>query len=136
MEKLGKHVRSTDLIYRGYGTGKSDFLLWRKEDEIGVSGFGGDIITNPPYKFAQEFCEKAIELTGNKVAMFLKLTFLEGQKRKKFFEKYPPKKIYVYSSRRKCALNGDFDSTGSSAAAYAWFVWEKGFVGKPTVEWI
>jgi hypothetical protein len=33
-------------------------------------------------------------------------------------------------------LNGDFDNTGSSAAAYAWFVWEKGCKTKPTIEWI
>jgi hypothetical protein len=129
IKKQGKEVVSTDLIARGYGGCNVDFL---KQE----SGYGCDIITNPPYKYAQEFCEKAIELTSNKVAMFLKLTFLEGQKRKKFFEKYPPKTVYVYSSRRKCALNGNFDTTGSSAVAYAWFIWVKGYTGKPTIEWI
>lgn len=129
MKKLGKEVISTDLIARGYGGAGEDFL---KQS----SGYDCDIITNPPYKYAQEFCEKALELTGNKVAMFLKLTFLEGQKRKKFFDKYPPKTVYVYSSRRKCALNGSFETTGSSAAAYAWFVWEKGFRDAPVIKWI
>lgn len=57
--------------------------------------------------------------------MFLKLTFLEGKARKELFKKYPPKVVYVSSSRLKCALIGDFNNTGSSAAAYAWFVWEK-----------
>jgi len=129
MAKLGKVVHSSDLVDRGYGVHGIDFLLKR-------GGYDGDIITNPPYKYAQEFCEKAIELTNNKVAMFLKLTFLEGQKRKKFFEKYPPKKVYVFSQRQKCAINGDFENTGSSAAAYAWFLWEKGFTGEPIIKWI
>lgn len=129
MKEEGKEVISTDLFAYGYGGMGVDFLEQK-------SGYGCDIITNPPYKVAQEFCEKAIELTGNKVAMFLKLTFLEGQKRKKFFEKYPPRTVYVYSARRKCALNGEFDATGSSAAAYAWFIWEKGFVGNPIIKWI
>lgn len=135
MEKYAKTIISEDLVYRGYGQGGVDFLK-------STGKFDGDIITNPPYKYAQEFVEKSLELINNsevadlKVAMFLKLTFLEGQKRKKFFEKYPPEIIYVYSSRRKCALNGKFDETGSSAAAYAWFIWRKSFSGEPTIKWI
>lgn len=51
-----------------------------------------DIITNPPYKFAREFVEKALEVVadGQKVAMFLKLTFLEGQARRELFRRCPP----------------------------------------------
>jgi hypothetical protein len=33
------------------------------------------------------------------------------------------------------AMNGDFDKYGSSAAAYAWFIWEKGYKGETTVKW-
>ena len=46
---------------------------------------------------------------GNRLALFLKVQFLEGKKRKELFSKYPPKVIYVSSSRIKCAKNGDFD---------------------------
>lgn len=130
MEREGKLVYSSDLIDRNYGDEIGDFLNWKTSYPI------GDIITNPPYKYAQEFVEKAIELTNNKVAMFLKLTFLEGQKRKKLFEKYPPKTVYVFSQRQKCAINGDFANTGSSAACYAWFVWEKGYTGETIIKWI
>lgn len=125
---LGK---ATDLIDRGYGIGNIDFLL--ESDN-----WHGDIITNPPYKYAELFVENALNLIpiGNKVAMFLKLTFLEGKARKKMFFKNPPKIIYVSSSRLKCALNGEFDKIGSSAAAYAWYVWQKGFQGYPIIKWI
>ena len=75
-------------------------------------------------------------MDGTKIAMFLKLTFLEGQKRQELFQKYPPKRIHVYSSRIKCAKNGVFEGVGSSAVCYAWFVWEKGYNGKPTLSWI
>lgn len=130
-QKAGKHVYSTDIVDRGYGIGQIDFLnndiFWQ-----------GDIITNPPYSLALEFCQQGIKKLqpGRKMAMFLKLTFLEGQKRKKFFEVTPPCTVYVYSSRRKCALNGDFASVGSSVACYAWFVWKKGYVGPTVVKWI
>lgn len=35
--------------------------------------------------------------------------------------------------------NADFEGMkqgGGSAVAYAWFVWEKGFNGRPVIEWI
>lgn len=126
----GYRVRSSDIVNRGCG----DVLDFLAMDNV---VWHGDIITNPPYKFASEFVEKALSIIddGNKVAMFLKLTFLEGKARKKLFRKYPPKVVYVASGRIKCAMNGDFDSFGSSAAAYAWFIWEKGYKGEPVIRW-
>lgn len=130
--KAGKLNLATDLIDRNYGDGIRDFL----DENIG--GYIGDIVTNPPYKYAKEFVEKALEIIseGSKVCMFLKVTFLEGKGRKVFFKKNPPKTIYICSGRIPCAKNGDFDKYPSSAVAYAWYVWEKGYKGKPTVEWI
>ena len=91
-----------------------------------------------PYKYAQKFVENAMDVLadGHKLAMFLKLTFLEGNARKRLFEKYPPKCIYVDSRRALCAKNGEFEKYPSSAVAYAWYVWEKGFTGDPKIKWI
>lgn len=126
----GYQVVSRDLIDRGYGS-VADFLSKDNTE------WNGDIVTNPPYKYAQEFVEKALEIIpeGHKVAMFLKLQFLEGKHRRMLFESMPPKCVWVSSSRLKCAMNGDFDSVGGSATAYAWFVWEKGFSGDPIIKW-
>ena len=132
LKKRGYYVKSTDLIDRGYGIGGVDFLQCTEKHN-------GDIITNPPYKYAQAFVEKAMELIpeGNRVAMFLKLTFLESKNRREMFNKYPPECIYVSSSRLQCALGGDFEKykTTSTAVAYAWFIWRKGFRGEPKVRW-
>ena len=89
----GHNVKASDIVDHGYeGTEIIDFLKVTKEDIKG--DFSRDIVTNPPYKYAKEFVEKALELTpdSGKVAMFLKLTFLEGKARRELFEKYPPKK--------------------------------------------
>lgn len=137
LKKAGYKVKSSDLIDRGYnGTEILDFLNVKKADI--QNDFSRDIITNPPYKFAKEFVEHSLDISmdSTKIAMFLKLTFLEGKARRKMFEKYPPKTIYVFSSRVKCAKNGDFESLGGSAVCYAWFVWEKGFKGDPIIKWI
>lgn len=129
--KKGYNVRSTDLIDRGYGEGSVDFLSW-------TTPWDGDIATNPPYKYASEFVAHALDLIpkGNKVVMFLKLTFAEGKQRKDFFKQHPPKTIYVSSSRIACAKNGDFEAlTSGSAVAYAWWVWEKGYDGITEMRW-
>ena len=133
LEGHGHDVRNSDVVDRmGGGVELLDFIDGQLEE------WEGDIITNPPYSFAQEFVERALEVVrdGGKVAMFLKLTFLEGKKRKGMFAKHPPKRVYVFSSRIACAKGGDFRSTQSSAVAYAWFVWEKGFRGNPVINWL
>lgn len=133
LEQHGYYVLSTDLVYRGFGVVTPfNFLTDTLKD------FNGDIITNPPYKYALAFVKKALNVVkpGRKVAIFLKLQFLEGKSRKQFFIENPPKTIYVSSSRLKCAKNGEFEKIGSSAVAYAWFVWEKGFKGDTVVKWI
>lgn len=133
LESRGYRVYSSDLIYRGYGAGGIDFFDTTEK-------FDGDIITNPPYRFAQQFVEHALDIVTDKhkVVMFLKLQFLEGKSRRKLFEENPPKYIYVSSSRLMCAKNGDFaglTKMGGSAVAYAWFVWEKGYKGDPIIRW-
>ena len=84
--EFGYDVVSTDLIDRGYG-GVQDFF---KADTI-PDGCKC-ILTNPPYKYALEFVEKALSIIpkGKKVAMFLKLTFLEGKARRSLFRSTPP----------------------------------------------
>lgn len=134
LKKHGHFVISTDLINRGYGKGEIDFLTAGRplmEDTLAI-------VTNPPYRYATEFVRHALEIMhdGEYVCMFLKLTFLEGKERRKLFDKSPPLKVLVFSERIKCAKNGDFGSVGASAVAYAWFVWRKGYKGKPTVSWI
>lgn len=125
---LGK---ATDLIDRGYGKGGVDFLQQNESWE-------GDIVTNPPYKYAQQFIEKSLETvnSGRKVAMFLRIQFLEGKSRGKMFAKYPPKIIYVSRTRLKCAIGGNFDAITGSATCYAWYVWEKGYTGDTIIKWI
>lgn len=134
----GYRVRSTDIVDRGYCDEIVDFLSVSPN----ITDLTYDILTNPPYKYAMEFVLKALELLqpGCKCYMFLKLTFLEGKGRyKDLFSKYPPKKVLVFSERVLCAKNADFEGMkqgGGSAVAYAWFVWEKGFNGKPIIKWI
>lgn len=87
----GYEVKSSDLVDRGYpGTEQMNFLTIEKKDLL--HEIPRDIITNPPYKYAKEFVKKAIDVSeyGAKIAMFLKLTFLESKGRRSLFEGCPP----------------------------------------------
>jgi len=130
MQNKGITVYSSDLINRGFGDVYNFLSTENKE-------WKGHIVTNPPYKYAKEFIEKSLSIIsdGCLIAMFMPIRYLEGKARKKLFQSYPPKTIYVSSSRLKCAINGNFDAMKGSAISYAWFVWQKGFKGNTTLKW-
>ena len=125
-----------DLYDHGFGQAGHDFL--KRIEPVSC-----DIVTNPPYAQAQEFVEHAISLLtpGRKLAMFLRLVFLETKARRQLFDKYPPVRVYVASERLGCAPEGEFLTRKNgelywpSAVAYAWFIWEKGYKGPTTLHW-
>ena len=132
-------IVSTDLIQREerFGIpiqGGVDFLtheFHRKFDNI---------ITNPPFNLAQEFIEKALELSNDKVIMFAKIQLLEGNKRRELFDNTPLKYVYVFSKRVNPLRNGEeLDEKGkpwSSTMCFAWFIWEHDYEGEPIIRWL
>lgn len=131
MQEMGHTVVSTDLVDRGFGIGGIDFL---KDTYFHTLKYDL-IVMNPPFKHAQEFIERSLKLAPV-VCCFLRLTFLESQKRYLFFKENPPSKILVFSDRVPSAINADFENINHSAIAYCWIVWEKDFNGKTELDWI
>lgn len=123
-------IYATDLYDRGYGKSGVDFI---KHDFKGWKC--NNIITNPPYSLAQDFIEKALQVTTDKVAMLLKLQFLEGAKRYDMFKSTPFKKILVFSKRLTLSRNG-VKQKNSGMICFAWFIWEHGYAENPTIDWI
>jgi hypothetical protein len=56
-------------------------------------------------------------------------------KRYEFFKKYPPRKVYVFSSRLKIYKNG-IKTSNSTMMCFAWFIWGKSYAGETTIGWI
>lgn len=96
------------------------------------------IITNPPYKHAQELAELALQHTTDRVCVFLRLAFLEGRKRSAWMEGSPLARVWVLPDRVNCVpghlLNQPQRNGGK--VAYAWFVWEHGHSGPPHIGWL
>lgn len=129
--KHNLHHRSSDLIDRGYGEVGVDFF---EQNEV----HHGDILTNPPYKYAVEFCKKGLDLVedGRHVLMLMRVQFLEGSRRKPFLKSGNLKYVYISSARVRVAKGGDFIKYDTpSANCYAWFVFQKGYTGEPIVRW-
>jgi hypothetical protein len=122
--KEGYRVYSTDLIDRGYGDDHFDFL--NKYDE----NFD-NIITNPPFKISTKFTLHAIRSAKKKVAIFQKLTFLEGKERRdKLFSLNMLERVYVFSARQ------GFGNHKGGMLAFAWFVFNKEYTGNPEIIFI
>lgn len=129
LEKAGYVVVSSDIREDEtvYGNKGVDIF----NDNIMVA----NIITNPPYFCAKEIIEKSLELTTNKVAMLLKLSFLESTNRYEFFKNSPLKTVYVFCKRVNPVPEGVVLKS-SGTIAYAWYIWEHGYEGKPQIKWI
>lgn len=150
LAELGHFVYSSDIVYRGHRHGGIDFLKsgmapLPKADltKEGVVKSIPCILTNPPYKYATEFVEHAMEILpkGSPAIMLLKTTALEGKGRwERLYSKGYLKAVYQFSERLLCAKNGDFEGMkagGGSAVSYAWFIFANdGKNDPPQIYWI
>ena len=141
--ELGHDVCASDIVNRGYGNTDVDFL----SDLLPLPKFSHlnnwCILTNPPYKYATQFIEHALEILpkGAPAIMLLKTTALEGKGRyEKLYKKGYLKAVYQFSERLLCAKNGNFKEMqegGGSAVSYAWFVFaDDGKNNPPQIYWI
>lgn len=128
LESNGNNVSSSDLYNRGFGEAGVDFLQSKRRSN--------NIITNPPYNSAQKFVEKGVELAGSKLALLLRLAFLEGAHRSRtIFSDCPPSRVWVFSERITFYPSGA-QVKGSGTTAYAWFVWDRQHTGQTELGWI
>jgi hypothetical protein len=131
----------TDIKDRGYANEE-----WHLE--YGLDFFADDypydeadwIIMNPPYGVIEPFTIRALDIAKKGVIMLGRLQFLEGEGRfEKILQFNPPTDVYVYVDRIQCWKDG-LKPDGSSAQAYAWFVWDRtksnDILVEPKVHWI
>jgi hypothetical protein len=106
-------IRTTDIE-----TG-TDFLVETRKVEC--------IVTNPPYKLAQEFIEQAITLADH-VAMLLRCDFDHAKTRQHLFGPGFAKKL-ILTKRIKWFE----DSKGSPSFNHSWYIWDRSHQGPPTL---
>ena len=126
------------MVDRGFGIGGVDFLndqhiqkYYKKFDNI---------ITNPPFKYGKEFVAQSKKVARNKVCIFHTTTFISGVRRYDMWQdaEFPLRTMYQFSGRVSFKRNGILDQEVPAGGwiSWAWFVFEKGYAGKPTLQWI
>ena len=93
------------------------------------------IITNPPFRLAEQFIDRARAVAGVGCAMLVRSTFLEGVGRyERLFSLIPPTIVAPFAERVPM-VKGRCDRAASTATAYSWLVWVHGMAPQP-VQWI
>lgn len=125
LRAAGHTVYATDLVERGCADSESrvDFLF-----EQAPAFHVGAIVTNPPYALAKPFVAHAITLSIPKVAMLLRLAFLEGSGRSSILDGGLLARVHIFRNRLpRMHRHGWTGKQTSSSIAFAWFVWELGW---------
>jgi hypothetical protein len=129
LRAAGCEVWSTDLV--DYGSPDQDqsgidFLM-----ESGSAPYYiGAIVTNPPFKLADQFVRHALLLCP-RVYMLLRLAFLESERRSTILESGWLKRVYVFRKRLPMMHRAGWQGPrASSAVPFAWFVWDRDYCGR------
>lgn len=110
-------VDAADVHDYGAGYPVADYLFGPLPDRVDWT------ITNPPFRLAEQFIERAIGTSDVGVAMIVRAAFLESVGRyDRLFSKLPPSDVLQFSER-VVMHKGRLAPEGSTATAYAWLVW-------------
>jgi hypothetical protein len=124
----GHDVVSSDIGDYQYGESGTDYLKAPPRDI-------GGIVTNPPFKLASRFAQKALS-EAPYVALLLRTNFLEAIHRLPFFRTSPPSRIWI--SSRRLPMMHRHDWTGPRAGSntcHAWFIWDRASPDRRILNW-
>lgn len=123
-------VRCADAYQYGYGDTR-DFLTYPYETNA-VDW----VITNPPFRLAEEFVLRALRVARTGVAILARTVFLESIGRYDgIFSATPPTKFAQFVERVPM-VKGRLDIKATTATGYAWLVWEKDAPAIPRLMWV
>ena len=123
-------VEAADVHDYGVGFPVQDYLFGPDPEPVDWT------ITNPPFRLAEQFIERALATSECGVAMIVRAAFLEGQRRyERLFSRTPPRYVLQFTER-VVMHKGRLAPEGSTATAYAWLIWETGSEAQTELHWI
>jgi hypothetical protein len=124
-------VGCSDIHDYGFGEQK-DYLTARYP-----VGSWDWVITNPPFRLAEEFVVRSLEIAREGVAILARTVFIESVGRYENLFKTRPPAIYAQFSERVPIVKGRLDKKASTATSYCWLIWRKSAgTAAPTLVWI
>lgn len=122
-------VIASDVHDYGAGFPVQDYLFPGDEPEVDWT------ITNPPFRLAEQFIERASKLSRHGFAMIVRTAFLEGVGRHGSLFSVNPPSFVLQFTERVVMHKGTLSAKGSTATAYCWLVWIDGMV-ETRFDWI
>jgi hypothetical protein len=104
-----------------------------------------NIVSNPPFGLCDSkkgkpgFVELALRRAQRKVALLMPANWVQGDKRSRWLETTPLQKVLFLSPRPSMPPGQVLEAgvkPGNGTTDYAWFVWERGHSGAPTIGWL
>ena len=142
-EAAGLVAFGTDLIEREGGcVGSWDFLSGDYPRELLMAEAYGpceNTVSNPPFKDAERFVRIALAITPRKVAMLLPISWLNGDKRSRWLETTPLRRVWIITPRPSMppgAVIAAGHKPGQGTQDFAWFVFLRGYDGRPEIRWL
>jgi hypothetical protein len=117
-------IEASDVHDYGAGYPVQDYLFGPKPRAVDWT------ITNPPFRLAEQFIERAIETSKFGVAVIVRAAFLEGVGRfGRLFSAHQPAHVLQFTER-VVMHKGRLSANGSTATAYCWIIWLPTAVGR------
>lgn len=130
-EYFGK-VHGSDVHDYGAGFEQQDFLLPGSV----TAGEYAWIITNPPFRLAAQFAERADWMANDGFALLTRIAFIEGVDRYNTLFNVNPPDIVAPFVERVPMVKGRHDPEASTATAYCWLVWRRKETQPTRLIWI
>lgn len=118
-------VLSTELNTDRYGIGGINFLSegykYKPEGKFWL-------VTNPPFKLANEFVRKGFELGAERIIFLLRFNYLEsGKVREDILNNGHLLRVLLMKERLQMFPYGWTGKKGSATQNHAWFIWDRNY---------
>lgn len=94
-----------------------------------------NIVTNPPFKLWQQFVNQALDLGARKVIMLGRVLNLEGKAASSLMQRRGLARVLISAGRVDILPPGAKPTGKGGIIAYAWYVFERDYVGDPSIKW-
>lgn len=130
LQEYFAEVRYADAYDYGFGPVR-DFLSYPYETNA-VDW----VITNPPFRLAEDFIQRSLDVARVGVAMLVRTVFLESIGRyDRLFRETPPT-VFAQFVERVPMVKGRLDRKATTATGYAWLVWKVSCSNNPQLTWV
>jgi len=123
-----------DIHDRGAG----DRHPFERRDFFTVDDCAPNIVCNPPYKYADRFVARCVDRAKRKTAVLLRAQWANGGARSRWLEKLPLRQVLMLAPRPSMPPGAVIiagERIGGGREDYAWFVFERGYAGRPEFGW-